>query len=316
MDRWPTIASHVAMSHAGFRQARSRQRRRDSSATDGRIALGFVQRANPTLLVTSAAHGFTIISPANPLSAKGDKVLTLSRTLDLLNDVQAGHSAKAVALRSNLTIESVYLLADCVTNVLHTIGEIPRPWVASGNGDKLVALSKVLSPTDRRSIDFRRTGQEKVAFLFDQLSGNIASEIVKSGIASWSSCYQKGYISLEKPILAADFILLLDSAEFPRSRMVIRAEGDLSVTTTATIKAIFHTGIAAMPQVEHVKNRYGRPSVYLALASTPLVKREQNLSRNAALGMTGINALLLAASSCNLVNDRQLSGWAGAEGKD
>ncbi|AXS79108.1 hypothetical protein [Dechloromonas sp. HYN0024] len=316
MDRWPSVAPHVAMTHAGFRQARSRQRQRNSGLTDGVIALNFVQRANPTLLTTEAAHDFDFIVPESPLRAKASTSLTLSCALDLLNDIQAGHSAKAIALRSNITSESVYLLANCVTSTLQKIGEIPRQWVASSNGDALIALSKILSPTTCRSIDFRRTGQEKVAFLYDQLSRNLASEIAKSGIASWRSCYQKGYLSLEKPSLAADFIRLLDTSDFPRSRMVIRAQADLSLSTKATIEAIFHTGIAAMPKGELIKNRYGRPSAYLALTSTPSMNGEENLFRNAALGMTGINALMLAASACNLFNEQKQSASTGNEGKE
>lgn len=309
LDRWPTVASHVALSHEGFRQARARLRRRDTRLGKGMIAMEYVQRAAPMLLVPNASDGVDLIAPKSPLREVGERRQTLANALDVLNDVQHGHSPQAIALRSNLSPTDAALFAECAANTLQQIGETPRKWRSSpGSGSQaLLSLSMMLNLASGLRIDFSRTGQEKVSFLYAQLTGNADTEIAKCGIASWIACYEKGYLSLERPGLAADFIRLLDAAKMPRSRMVVRANWDLDQTTNAGIRAIFHTGVAATPEFESIRKRYGRPAAYLSITSLPLDINQSKPPGNAALGMTGINALMLAAAACNLFNARHPS---------
>ena len=309
LDRWPSVASHIALSHEGFRQARARLRQRDTSLDNGMIAMEYVQRAAPLLLVPNASDGVDVVAPRSPLREVVDKKQTLANTLDLLNDVQHGHSPQAIALRSNLSLTDAASVAECAANILQQIDEIPRKWRSSPGSEKkaLLSLSTMLNLASGLRIDFSRTGQEKVSFLYDQLTRNLDTEIAKCGIASWIACYENGYLSLEKPSVAVEFIRLLDAATVPRSRMVVRANADLDPTTNAGIKAIFHTGVAGMPKFENIKKRNGRPAAYLSITSLLLGINQSKPPGNAALGMTGINALMLAAAACDLFNAQQTS---------
>ena len=302
LHRWPAVSNWVGMSHDAFRQARSRWLRHHPGADAGHAALHFIRQTIPAPEAPSAARTVPVCTPDKPRLLGKQSPLSLAKSLDLLNDIQFGHGMQAIALRGDLSTTRVAAFAEIAKQLLERLAEGPRHAQPATEEVAVALVHEWLNPAGGRRIDFSRTGQGKVVDLYDFLNRRFDADSSQAGIGSWQDCYRRGYISLESPSLAAGIIGLLDAAEVPRSLLIIRTAADLAPRTRAHFKALFRTGIVAQPTFETVRSRYGRPSAYLIIASHLPAGDADNLQRNAALGMTGIHALFLAAAICRDFN--------------
>lgn len=302
LHRWPAISNWVGVSHDAFRQARCRWLRHHPGADAGQAALHLIRQAMPAPEAPNTARTVPICTPEKPQLFGKQSPLSLAKTLDLLNDIQFGHGMQAIALRCDLSTTHVAAVAEIARHHLEHLVEGSRH-AQPATGEVAVALlHEWLNPPGGRRIDFSRTGQGKVVDLYDFLNRRFDADSSQAGIRSWQDCYRRGYLSLESPSLAAAFTGLLDAAEVPRSLLIIRSEADLESRTLAHLQAIFRTGIVAQPSFETVRPRYGRPSAYLLIASHLPASDADHLQRNAAVGMSGIHALFLAAAVCRDFN--------------
>ena len=303
LQRWPTISHWVDLSHDAFRQAKKRWLRQHPDASAGDAALHFSERSIPVQVVPAAAQTIPVCCPERPSLFVERSALPLAKALDLLNDIQFGHSLRAIALRCDLPVAQVAEFSEIALKHLERLAERTRHEMPETHSASLSLLHQWLNPAGGRRIDFSRTGQGKVVDLYDYLNSHLENDISQAGIRSWQNCYRQGYLSLEAPSLATGVIGLLEAAEVPRSLLVVREAMDLAPGTRAHIRALFRTGAVVQPRFESVHPRYRRPLAYLSIASH--LSSNNRSSGNAALGMTGINALFLAAAVCRAFNASQ-----------
>jgi len=299
LDRWPAVRNHVGISHDAYRQECSRWRRRNSDISKGEIALHFIQKAAPSLIVGSARGSREMIKAISPLFHGDFRPFELGDVLDVLNDIWYGHSPEVIALRSGRDLEKVASIADTALGILLDIGEVERNIRGLYEGNAIALLGEVLNGPTGDRIQCCRAGQDKVAYLYNHLSYETQREVAVKGVESWARCYSHGYLSLEYPALAAGMVALLDAAECPRALLVVRGTADLDIRVEAGIEALFASGSGIMPYGEIIQPRYGRPKVYLVLASSPQGRQSNELpSPSAALGMAGVHALMFGAAIC------------------
>ena len=305
LQTWSSIKCHVALTHEAFRQARSRLLGRNSKATPGMVAFEFIGRATPLLVVQTAIAPWTMVKPSNPAWSRKLGPLDLEGALNLLHDAWYGHSPSAVALRCGRPEREILEYASMALQVLRDIGEIPNNFRADRDTNSVSALGVVLNKAVGKRIEIHRAGQDKAVYLYDYLaaclrgvsdSGGHAGDLVSAGIESWMSCYRQGYLSLERPPLAKGFVQLLDAADFPRHLIVPRGVAEIDATLDSMIENVFRGDDALVPNGSQIKHRYARPLAYLTLVSkTPTMCKNGRLP-NAALGMSGVHAVMFSAA--------------------
>lgn len=298
LELWPTIRSHVALSASAFRQVRARRLRRNPGETPGGVALYYIKLATPYLCVPKSSDGWKTVEPENPLQAQEVGPLDLAGTLNLLNDIWYGHSPKAISLRSGLSPDLISAYVSASHQILQLIGEAGLQFRDQPVVDPIFSLGQILNGRAGQRIQLSRAGQDKVGCLYDFLASNLQGEVAQKGIDSWLRCYRAGYLSLEKPAAAAGFASLLDAAEFPRALVVVRATEKLDTKICSGIDGIFSGNHAITPIKDVIRQRHGRPQAYLALASGSLWRDKNKGFPNAALGMTGVHAVMFAAAVC------------------
>ena len=298
LQRWPTVSNWVNLSHDAFRQARARWLKQHPDASAGEAALHFIRRSIPAQVDPGAAKAIPVCVPEKPSLFVGRSALPLAKALDLLNDIQFGHSVQAIALRCDLPTTHVATISEIARQHLERLAEGSRHGKPATDEASVSLLHQWLNPAGGRRIDFSRTGQGKVVDLYDYLNNHLENDVSQAGIGSWQNCYRRGYLSLESPPFATGIIGLLEAAEVPRSLLVVREVTDLAPRIQAHIRALLQTGTVAQPCFESIRPRYGRPPAYLAIASYLSAGNTKGPRGNAALGMTGINALLLASAVC------------------
>ncbi len=297
--RWPAVRNHVGISHDAYRQECCRWRRRHGEVFKGEVALDLIRKAAPSLLVPLARGNLNMVKANSPLVCGNRRHVQLENVLDILSDIWFGHSPEVIALRSGRELGEIASIADVALGILLDIGELRRDDPGLYEDRAIVHLGEVLNGPAGNRIQFHRTGQDKVACLFSYFNFGIHGDVAVKGGESWVRCYKHGYVSLEHPILAAVLVALLDAANFPRALLVVRGTADLDMSIEAGIEALFANRGGVMPCGEIIHKRYGRPKVYLVLASSPQ-GREGNEQRipNAALNMAGLHALMFAAAIC------------------
>jgi len=299
LARWPAVRNHVCISHDAYRQECSRWRRRNSDISTGEVALHFIQKAAPSLMVSSARGSRAMVKAISPLVYSESRPVALGDVLDVLNDIWYGHSSEVIALRSGRDLTVIASIVDAALGVLLDIGEVERSLFGLCEGSAIALLGKVLNGPAGNRIQFSRAGQDKVAFLYNYLQCCIQRDVAVKGAESWARCYSHGYLSLEYPALAAGMVALLDAADCPRTLLGVRGAADLHVRTEAGIEALFANRGGVMPCGEIVHKRYGRPKVYLVLASSPQGRQgNEQLIPSAAVNMAGLHALMFSAAIC------------------
>ncbi len=299
LARWPAVRDHVGISHDAYRQECSRRRRRNSDISKGEVALHFIQKTAPSLMVSSAQGDREMVKAINPLVCGDFRPVELGDVLDVLNDIWYGHSPEVIALRSGRDLAMVTSIADTALGILLDIGEVERNIRGLYEGNTIALLGEVLNGPTGYRIQCCRAGQDKVAYLYNYLKSDIQRDVALKGAESWARCYSHGYLSLEYPALAAGVVALLDAAECPRALLIVRGTADLDIRVEAGIEALFAIGGGIMPYGEIVRRRYGRPKVYFVLASSPQGRQSnEQPSPSAALGMAGVHALMFGAAIC------------------
>ena len=305
LQTWQSIKSHVTLSHEAFRQARSRLKGRNPAATPGMIALEFIRRCAPELVVPEASALWAMVKPENPAWARELGPLDLKGALDLLHDAWYGHSPSAVALRSGRTESQVQQYAELALQILQEIGEVSIRYRADAEMSALSSLGSVLANSVGKRIEFRRAGQDKAVHLFDYLtthlggatdSGDTSTDLSRDGIESWASCYRRGYLSLENPKRLKGFIQLLDAAGFPRHLIIPRGIKEIDATLDSMIENTFRGEDSVVPAGSLIKRRYGRPIAYLTLVSKKPTTCKDGSLPSAAFGMSGIHAVMFGAA--------------------
>lgn len=289
---WSCIGARVAKAPDAYRQARSRSRRRDPTLTAEAFAARLIAEASPVLLLPRASDGIALCKTTSPIAPALPKPLALSAVLDTLHDIAFGHSAEAIALRSDRSLEEIGELGRVAIDVLQRIGEADRRKALPLNHRTVLELQACLQSGTQERIQFQRLGQAKVAHIYNVIASGQHPEIVTQGIDAWERCYQHGYVSLDPVGAAFPFVTLLSAADFPPYLMCIRG----TVALERTLMTAFRANRTGTPRWESVQGRPGRPKAYLTLASH---SQEQSGSRpigNAALGMGGVHALMFAAA--------------------
>ena len=306
LARWPAVRERVSISHDAYRQECSRWRKRNSDISSGEIALHIINKAAPSLIVSSAQGSRTMVKAINPLVCSDLRSVELESVLDILNDIWYGHSPEVIALRSGRNLAMVASIVEAALGVLLDIGEVERNIWSRYEGNAVALLGEVLNGSVSDRIQCYRAGQDKVAYLYHYLKSGIHSDLAVKGVGAWARCYSHGYLSLEYPSLAAGIVALLDAAECPRALLVVRGVADLDIRVEAGIEALFARGGGIMPYGEIVQRRYGRPKAYLVLASSPQGRhRDEQPSPSAALGMAGVHALMFGAAICQRLSKCQ-----------
>jgi hypothetical protein len=299
---WSCINERVGKTPDAYRQARSRCRRKNPALTVEAFAARLIEQACPVLLLPLASDGVALGEAINPIAPTGLKPLTMSTTLDILNDVVFGHSAEAIALRSNRSPEEIGELGRVAIDVLQCIGEVDRRQVLPLSKHAVLELHACLKAGIDDRIQFQRAGQAKVGHLYDIIASGRHAQIVARGIEAWERCYQRGYISLDPAGAALPFVVMLDAADFPRYSIVVRCTGELE----QRLMAAFHAGNRGLPQWASIQLRPGRPAAYLTLAShSPDPSRAMSVG-NAGLGMGGVHAVMFAAAVLHRISSQSL----------
>lgn len=305
LQKWPSIRHHVAVMHDAFRQARSRLLGKSLDATPEMVAFEFIRRAAPVLVVPTAIAPWTMRKPEKPAWIQKRGPLDLQGVLNLIHDCWHGHPPSVIALRSGASESELKEYASIALQVLRDIGEIKNDFRADRETDPVSALGDVLNTAVGKRIDIDRAGQDKVVYLYDYLSAHLGSagagsgdadDLLRDGVASWMSCYSKGYLSLELPKLIKGFVQLLDAADFPRHLIVPRGVDDIDAALDTMIENVFRGGDGSIPAGFQIKHRHGRPLAYLTLASTVPTRCKDGSLPNAALGMSGIHAVMFGAA--------------------
>lgn len=299
LGTWPSVRLHVPLTHSAFRQARSRALQRNRDLGTGVVALHLIERAAPSLIVPHVCSQWSVTDPLSPIRPQTVKPLDLTGTLNLIHDAWLGHSPKVIALRCGRPLDMVSTYASVALDVLRDIGELTRETRNPPGADPISALGGVLNGTVGLRIQIQRSGQDKAAHLFEHCGSHIEDDTVLAGIDSWKSCYQGGYVSLERPAAASGLASLLDAAGFPREFIALRGVGELDKKVESAIENLFRNGQSVMPKSFDIKPRYGRPRAYLALSSNTPKRCKNNELPNAALGMSGVHALMLGAAVCS-----------------
>ncbi len=289
---WSCISPWVGKSPDAYRQARCRARKQDSTLSEVEFAVRVIEASRPTLLMPSACDGIALNKAINPMTAKPPDPLGLCATLDILNDIAFGHSAEAIALRSNRSSDEIDMLGRTALNVLRDIGEIDRHHTATPDNQAILELHACLQSRTHQRMQFQRAEQAKVGYLYDLIASGRKAAIVTRGIEAWEQCYRRGYLSFEDAGTALPFIVMLDAADFPRSSIVIRGVETLK----RPLMASFRTGKPGLPHWESIQPRPGRPKAFLALASYSPSKGDNQSVGNAAIGMGGVHALIFATA--------------------
>lgn len=291
-ETWPCVRPWVGKTPEAFRQALCRARRKEPSVTAAAFATCLIETARPALLLPGARDGIVLQQARNPIAPTTQRPLTLSAILDILNDIAFGHSAEAIALRSNRSDTEINQLGRVAIELLQNIGEVDRRDVRPQAQRAVVDLQTYLRSGILKHIQFQRVGQAKVAPLYDLIASGRQAEIVTRGINAWVRCYQRGYVSLHSLSSAFPFVEMLDAADYPRSAIIIRGID----TTKRTLISTFHTGKPGLPLWESIQPRPGRPKAYLILASHTSERANGQPIGNAGVGMGGIHGLMFAAS--------------------
>lgn len=289
---WSCISQRVGKTRDAYRQARSRCRRKEPALTALAFAARLIEQACPVLLLPLASDGVALSETTNPITPTPPKPLTLSATLDILNDIEFGHSAEAIALRSDRSLEEIGELGRVAINVLQGIGEVDRRKAIPNAKRAVLELHACLRSGIDERIQFQRAGQAKVGHLYDIIASGRHPQVVARGINAWERCYQRSYVSLDPAGAAFPFVAMLDAADFPRYSIVVRCTGALD----QPLMAAFRAANRGLPQWKSIQPRPGRPAAYLTLASHSPDQARGISVGNAGLGMGGVHAVMFAAA--------------------
>lgn len=289
---WSCIGARVAKAPDAYRQARSRSRRRDPTLTAEAFAARLIEEASPVLLLPRTSDGIALCKATSPIAPPPPKPLALSAVLDILHDIAFGHSADAIALRSNRSLEEIGELGRVAIDVLQRIGEADRRKALPSTHRAVLELQACLQSGAQERIQFQRVGQAKVAHIYDVIASGQHPEIVTQGIDAWERCYQHGYVSLDPVGAAFPFVTMLNAGDFPRYLMWIRG----MVALERTLMTAFRADKSGTPRWESIQGRPGRPKAYLTLASHSHDQSGSTPVGNAALGMGGVHAVMFAAA--------------------
>lgn len=289
---WSCISERVAKNADAYRQARSRSRRQNASLSREAFAQDFIKQACPVLLLPSASEGVALSEARNPIAPAPPKPFSLSAILDVLNDIEAGHSAEAIALRSDRSVGEIAEVALAAIEALQGIGELDWRKVTPIAKHAVLELHRCLQTGIRERIQFKRAGQPKASLFYDLIASGRQPEIIASGIDAWQRGYRGGYLSLEQASTTQHILALLDAAGYPRHLILIRGIPPLE----RTVMAAFRAGNLGLPEWGSTQARPGRPKAYLILASHSPVPGNGKLVGNAALGMGGVHAVMFAAA--------------------
>ncbi len=299
---WSCVSERVGKTADAYRKARSRCRRKDPALTAEAFAARLIEEACPVLLLPRSSDGIALDEAANPIAPTLPKPLSLAATLDILDDIAFGHSAEAIALRSDRSPEEIGVIGQVAIDVLQRIGEVDRRTAPPPAKRAVLELhAHFRSGIDQR-IQFKRVGQAKVAPLFDIIASGRHPQIVANGIDAWERCYQRSYVSLEQVGAAFPFVAVLDAADLPRYSIVVRCTEALE----PRLKAALCAGNKGLPRWQSIQLRPGRPAAYLALASHAPDQATGMSVGNAGLDMSGVHAVMFAAAVCRRMSSHSL----------
>jgi hypothetical protein len=303
---WPSVKRYLTMKHDDYRKRCSRMVKRTIVRSAGEAALLLLEPYQTRIdQLPDVDAGVHLMEPVVPARLGQQTPTSLLDVIHILKDIQAGIAGDAIGSRCACSTGLIHAISAAGTKVLQRLGEMD-PRIDYGESDEnLVNLHTVLAGSVGTRVVPQDAEQAKLSPLREYLAANIPSEMTLAGLASWQSCYHKGYVSLLEPALASGFVTLLEAAAMPRERIVIRhASSPAAIGNSASqqtsetlehvrILSIFGATGGVAPNWDSISPRRGRPSSYLVISSVKPVSGCELPS--AAVGIGGLNALLLCA---------------------
>jgi hypothetical protein len=207
-----------------------------------------------------------------------------------LLDASQGQSLEAICLRHDVS-------ADFARRILTSAARMAGGAISARKLDGPLDLlfGAIWSQCSFRP-DFGRVCQPKLQRLKRRLLASRTGTDVQDAATAWHASLKGEYLSLEAPQDTMPFLRLLASAGYGAGDLHVRvaprwndAQGGVARLVSAVTER-FLSVFGTPPAIEMCKERRGRPRAYLFVS-------DGTATGSAALGMSGVNALMLTVNA-------------------
>jgi hypothetical protein len=115
---------------------------------------------------------------------------------------------------------------------------------------------------------------------------------LSTGIDAWLRLIENGYLSLTDQLGADQFLKLLSQLDIPKNHLAIAYTSELDQQYLIMLQACFFDYFHLTVPTFEIRNRGGRPDVYLLFSSKKILAN--SMPGSAALSTSGLNAILFS----------------------
>lgn len=292
------VSELSSLSSEAYRQRCSRNKK-SSGKEKMAIAWEAITESLPVLLVPEVKSTCELADAEPPSVIHKPNLATYKDCMDVLSGLAEGLPVSAISSRSNLPEEEIGSLARSACRLLEQLGLLEKSFHEYSCEKAVSDFQLGVNNPSANAIKFDRVWHPKLDSLREFLLGSAKMEVLRAGLQSWGSCFQKGYLSLVRPSQAAGLVNLLKAAEISVDRLLVCASFSNSANDNqervllSQVCSLFTSVYPIQPKFDLKKPRRGRPKTFLVLSGVDLEVNEEMPSAAASMG--GLNALLFAA---------------------